>query len=75
MKQAISGHNSKVLMENYSKTETQAKTKTCNCQKKAECSLQNKCLHDDGVVYQATVTQENGKVDTYIGVFKFLRFG
>ena len=70
MKQAISGHNSKVLKENNPKTETQAKIKSCNCQKKAECPLQNKCLHDDGVVYQATVTQENGKIDTYVGSTK-----
>ena len=66
MKQHISGHNSKVIKQQ--ETNKQEPTKTCNCQKKSDCPLDNKCLHDGGVVYQATIIQEDGKTDTYIGV-------
>ena len=66
MKQHISGHNSKVIKQHD--TNKQEPPKTCNCQKKSECPLDNKCLHSDGVVYQATIKQEDGKTDTYLGV-------
>ena len=67
MKKSISGHNSKVIKEQEKKSAPTVKVKTCNCQKKTECPLENNCLHDCGVVYQATVTQENGTINTYIG--------
>ena len=70
MKQALSGHNSKVLKETNQKSQSQAQFKKCNCQKKSECPLNNECRHEQGVVYQATITQENGKIDTYIGSTK-----
>ena len=70
MKQALSGHNSKVLIETSQKPQSQAQFKKCNCQKKSECPLDNECRHEQGVVYQATITQENCKIDTYIGSTK-----
>ena len=66
MKQQISGHNSKVIKQHDANKEEPLKT--CNCQKKSDCPLDNKCLHTDGVVYQATITQEDGKTHTYLGV-------
>ena len=57
-----------LLNNRKQKKQQPSNTKTCNCQKKSECPLDNKCLHEDGVVYQATIKQENGKLDTYIGV-------
>ena len=66
MKQQISGHNSKVIKQHD--TNKEEPLKTCNCQKKSDCPLDNKCLHTDGVVYQATITQEDGKTHTYLGV-------
>ena len=67
MKRSVSGHNTKVIAESEAKKEPSVKVKTCNCQKKAECPLENKCLDDRGVVYQATVTQDDGKIDLYLG--------
>ena len=43
--------------------------KQCSCprRKKNECPLDNKCL-EIGIIYQATVTQPNSSVKTYIGL-------
>ena len=41
--------------------------KECNCRKKNECLVQGKCLQS-GVIYQATVTRQDDRVDTYIGL-------
>ena len=68
MKQQILGHNNAVIKQQETIKQQPSNTKTCNCQKKSECPLDNNCLHEDGVVYQATIKQENGKLDTYIGV-------
>ena len=59
----ISGHNAKVL---NSKSNEEPK-KECNCRKKDECPVQGKCLQS-GVIYQATVTRGDNRVDTYIGL-------
>ena len=68
MNQQISGHNNAVIKQQETNKKQAAKKKNGNCQKKSECPLDNKCLQEDGVVYQATIKQENGKIDTYIGV-------
>ena len=60
----ISGHNSKIL--NANKTDAMP-ARECNCRKKDECPVQGKCLQD-GVVYQATISRQDGRVDTYIGL-------
>ena len=58
----ISGHNAKVLNSNNNNN-NQAPPKECNCRKKDECPVQGKCLQE-GVVYQATVNRQDGKIDT-----------
>ena len=62
MAQIISGKNGKLL--NMSKEGE----KTCSCTKlkKDKCPLDQMCL-SKSIVYQATVTQQNKKTDTYIG--------
>ena len=63
----ISAHNSKILNQNPEK-EAEITTKLeCNCRKKDECPVGNKCLQS-GVVYQATIRRGDRKVDTYIGL-------
>ena len=62
----ISGHNAKILKSNNNNNH-QVPPKECNCRKKDECPVQGKCLQE-GVVYQATVNRQDGKVDTYIGL-------
>ena len=61
IEQIISGKNAKVL-----KT-TQKEIRTCNCPKNKECPLDKKCL-ESSIIYQATVTQPNKEVKTYIGL-------
>jgi hypothetical protein len=60
----ISGHNAKILSSTQNNEEPK---KECNCRKKDECPVQGKCLQA-GVVYQATVTRQDDRVDTYIGL-------
>ena len=38
----------------------------CNCRKKEDCPLENQCL-TKGIVYQATVTTEQGS-ESYVGL-------
>ena len=59
----ISAHNSKMLNP---KVEQEDK-KECNCRKKNECPVENKCLQE-GVIYQATVQRGDNRTDTYIGL-------
>ena len=63
-------HNSKILNQ-----ENNAKMKpppSCNCQKtkKSECPIPGKC-NQKGVIYQATITSDNGKnTQSYVGLAK-----
>ena len=41
--------------------------KTCNCRKKDECPVENKCL-TQSVVYQAVVKRADGVTDSYVGL-------
>ena len=67
VKQIIDGHNKSKL----SKSSTTENETACNCQKKNECPLSNKCT-TLSVVYQATVTTTGKTFDkppqTYIGL-------
>jgi hypothetical protein len=45
----------------------QVDQKECNCRKKNECPVENKCLQE-GVIYQATVERGDNRTDTYIGL-------
>ena len=63
----ISAHNSKILNKNAEKENEMATKIDCNCRKKDECPVENKCMQD-GVVYQATIKRGDNKVDTYIGL-------
>ena len=63
----IASHNKKLLnREKVSDTEEPA-SKTCNCRKKFECPLDGNCL-TDSVIYKATVSDEQGGCETYIGL-------
>ena len=60
----ISRHNAKIL-----KNEEKSKPPSCNCQKSkvGECPIPGAC-NTDGVVYQATVKNNKGKKENYIGL-------
>ena len=58
----VSAHNTKIL-----RPKPEQNKKECDCRTKANCPVQNKCLQK-GVVYQATITRDDEKVDTYIGL-------
>ena len=60
----ISAHNSKILKQNANIQEAE---RTCDCRIKENCPVQNNCL-EKGVIYQATITKDDGKIDTYIGL-------
>ena len=63
IKNIVDAHNKKLLKK---PNETTQQEKTCNCRKKEECPLGNKCL-TRSVIYQATVETSGGK-QTYIGM-------
>ena len=58
----ISSHNAKIMKE----SDPIPDNLECKCQE-TPCVLQEGC-HNKNLVYQATVTQENGKKDTYVGL-------
>ena len=71
-KSTIDAHNKRLLKQtNPSKSTSDASL--CNCRKKEDCPLENQCL-TRGIVYQATVTTEQG-IECYVGLtdtdFKF----
>ena len=59
---AISSHNKKLLTP-----PTPEETKTCNCKEKENCPVNGKCTKTE-VIYRATVTEEDGNVNTYTGI-------
>ena len=69
MGRVVAKHNSKMLKESAT---NQPKSKpNCNCQNrfKQSCPMPGEC-NTNGVVYQATVTTNNGETETYIGLAK-----
>ena len=62
MSSVISARNAKLLAAPPTPEE-----KTCSCPKNKICPLGGKCL-SESLVYKNTITQENGKVNTYIGL-------
>ena len=73
MQTIIQNHNKKILSD----TTTNENTNRCNCQDKTKCPIPDNCCAEK-VVYQATVTHEDGKTAVYVGStepsFKF-RYG
>ena len=65
MKSIISSHN-KALLSDYHRSQTQTDEKECNCRKKDQCPLDEKCLTQN-VVYQATVSTQSSS-ETYLGL-------
>ena len=61
----IASHNKKLL--NREKVKEAETTKTCNCRKSNDCPLDGSCL-SESVVYKATVQDEQGGIETYIGL-------
>ena len=68
MQANITSHNKAVLAKTNKSESTTTQKKTCNCRKKESCPLSGKCL-TESVVYQATVTKEDGSAtETYVGL-------
>ena len=65
VKSTIDAHN-KLLLKQTNPSESINDASLCNCRKKEDCSLENQCL-TRGIVYQATVTTEQGS-KSYVGV-------
>ena len=68
MKQVIASHNKAVIRKSKSQQPAQPEQDNCNCRRDRICPLNGKCL-TSGIVYQATVSQDNPhKEETYIGL-------
>ena len=68
MQTIITSHNKAVLAKTNKSESTTTQKKKCNCRKKDNCPLSGKCL-TGSVVYQATVTKEDGSAtETYVGL-------
>ena len=66
MQAIITSHNKAVLAKTNKSESTTTQKKKCNCRKKDNCPLSGKCL-TESVVYQATVTKEDGSAtETYV---------
>ena len=63
MAKAISANNAKILKQLEEKSEV----RTCNCPKNSTCPLNGQCLTEN-LIYQATVTENDGLKNTYIGL-------
>ena len=61
----IAKQNYKILANAANPTEVP--TQSCNCNNKENCPLEGHCLKKN-VVYQTTLTQEDGKVENYVGL-------
>ena len=61
----IARHNAKIL-KNCDKV-THENPPTCNCRSKEDCPIPGAC-NQVGVIYQATVKNNRGKSETYIGL-------
>ena len=59
-----SSHNSKIIHGN---SNSELEKGGCNCRVKNDCPVGGECLKK-GVIYQAEVTRNDNKVDTYIGL-------
>ncbi|GFN85773.1 hypothetical protein PoB_001227900 [Plakobranchus ocellatus] len=64
VKSIITAHNKSVLAQKNTRAESTAQ---CNCRDRKACPLENNCLQDS-IIYQATETQKDNQVDTYIGM-------
>ena len=64
MKQILTAHNKTILEKRSTDNDN---TRMCNCRKKDECPMDRKCL-ETSIVYQATVTDQNKKIETYVGL-------
>ena len=62
MNSVISARNAKLLAP-----PPEAAKKVCSCPANKPCPLGGKCL-EKGIIYKATVKQENNQVNTYIGL-------
>ena len=63
IKAVIEKHNRKILSE----TNENENIRTCNCRNRQDCPLNGKCLQSN-IIYQAIVSSEDGKTETYIGL-------
>ena len=61
VKTRIAGNNKKILSHDSGEPENM-----CNCRKKNECPVNNKCL-TRGVIYKAEITDKKGETNEYIG--------
>ena len=69
MGRKLANHNSKILRDIVNPTLCPAAS--CNCQRsrKAECPVPGAC-NQDGAVYQATVSTNDGRIEKYVGLAK-----
>lgn len=66
MQATISADNSKKLTLEASVPDQQ-RTNNCNCRDRANCPMDGDCLSTN-VIYQATVKEDEGNTETYIGL-------
>ena len=62
IKSAINSHDRKILHPSVN-----SQSRTCNCIKKPDCPLQEKCLGED-TLYQANISLENFQTKIYYDI-------
>ena len=62
IKSAINSHNRKIFHLSVN-----SQSRTCNCIKKTDCPLQEKCLSEN-TLYQADISSENFQTKIYYGI-------
>ena len=62
IKSAINSHSRKILHPPVN-----SQSRTCNCIKKTDCPLQEKCLSEN-TLYQADISSENFQTKIYYGI-------
>ena len=67
MKAQVNRHNSKILRNKATKKQKPAPSCNCIASKKSECPLPGAC-NQKGVIYQATVENNKGEKQTYVGL-------
>ena len=64
IKSAINSHNRKILHPPVN-----SQSRTCNCIKKTDCPLQEKCFSEN-TLYQADFSSENFQTKIYYGIWE-----
>jgi hypothetical protein len=69
MGRMLAKHNSKIIRKELNPTIKQKSTCNCQISKKPDCPVPGAC-NTNGVIYEAKVKTDDGKVESYVGLAK-----